>query len=161
MNLTISDKSTVDVRLQVKIVLANGDVMIVNESTNKDLFWAVRGSGSNFGVVTEFVYKLHDQRTTIYGGILTFPAPIVPALFEVTAKWMKNKPSPDAAMQQVFTRMPTPERTVSLYSDMDDLPLLKHFSFKPAAMAVVFFNGGEEEGREEFKDFLALSECPQ
>jgi FAD/FMN-containing dehydrogenase len=40
---------------------------------NPDLFWAIRGAGSNFGVVTEFVYKLYPQRPTVFSGILTYP----------------------------------------------------------------------------------------
>ena len=56
--------------LEAEIVTADGTVRIANACTNADLFWAVRGGGSNFGICTQFVLKLYDQRKTIYSGLL-------------------------------------------------------------------------------------------
>jgi FAD/FMN-containing dehydrogenase len=47
--------------VSAKIVLADGRVVPASEKENSDLFWAIRGCGPNFGVVTEFTYKLHKQ----------------------------------------------------------------------------------------------------
>jgi FAD/FMN-containing dehydrogenase len=51
----------IDNLLAAKIVLANGTVVSASEEENPDLFWAIRGGGSNFGVVSEFVYRVHKQ----------------------------------------------------------------------------------------------------
>jgi FAD/FMN-containing dehydrogenase len=58
---------TIDNLLSVDMVLADGSFVTANTTTNKDLFWAVRGGGGNFGVVTAFTYKLH-QIHTVYAG---------------------------------------------------------------------------------------------
>jgi FAD/FMN-containing dehydrogenase len=53
--------------LSVDIVTADGNMTTASESENADLFWAVRGAGANFGVVTSFEYRLHDLRTVTAG----------------------------------------------------------------------------------------------
>ena len=58
---------SIDSLLEVDIVLANGKLVTANEKENSDLFWAVQGGGGNFGVVTSFLFKLHDAGT-VYGG---------------------------------------------------------------------------------------------
>jgi hypothetical protein len=51
---------SIDNLVSVEIVTANGEVLHASEQENADLFWAVRGAGSNFGVVTWFEFKLHQ-----------------------------------------------------------------------------------------------------
>lgn len=96
---------------QVTIVTANGSVLIVNETENPDLYFAVRGGGGNFGVVTEFVFKLHPQRETVYSGLLIFPPPKLVQIIEATNEWLKTERK-NQAMFQVST--PTPDGNVSV-----------------------------------------------
>ncbi len=56
----------------VEIVTADGNVLHASATEHPDLFWALRGGGGNFGVVTSFEYQLHDV-STIFGGMLLFP----------------------------------------------------------------------------------------
>lgn len=51
----------VDNILSVRLVTADGQVRVCNKDTNADLFWGIRGGGSNFGVVAEFTYQAHPQ----------------------------------------------------------------------------------------------------
>lgn len=63
----------VDNLLAAEIVTATGDILTVSENENVDLFWAIRGGGGNFGVVTKFIYRVHPFNPTIYGGHITYP----------------------------------------------------------------------------------------
>ena len=62
----------VDNVLAATIVTASGEVLRASEDENADLFWGIRGGGGNFGVATEFVYRLHPFDPMPYGGTLTF-----------------------------------------------------------------------------------------
>jgi len=63
---------TIDNLLSVDMVLADGRFVIANREQNDDLFWAVRGGGGNFGVVTSFLFKAHKV-DTVYGGGMFWP----------------------------------------------------------------------------------------
>ena len=61
---------TIDNLLEVDMVLADGSLVTANAEQNADLFWAVRGGGGNFGVVTSFLFRLHPIQTVYAGPIL-------------------------------------------------------------------------------------------
>src|SRR3989440_368540 len=56
----------------VDLVLADGSFVTANAKEHADLFWAVRGGGGNFGVVTSFLFQLHPI-STVYGGPMLWP----------------------------------------------------------------------------------------
>jgi hypothetical protein len=58
---------TIDNLLSVDVVLADGSFVTANSNENSDLFWAVRGGGGNFGVVTSFEFRLHPVSTVQFG----------------------------------------------------------------------------------------------
>ena len=64
---------TIDSLLEVELVTADGEIVRASEDENADLFWAVRGAGANFGVVTEFVFRLHEVGPMVTGGLMLFP----------------------------------------------------------------------------------------
>ena len=64
---------TIDSLLAAEVVTADGQLLLVDADTHPDLFWAIRGGGGNFGVVTNFKYQLHPVDTVV-GGLLILPA---------------------------------------------------------------------------------------
>ncbi len=63
----------IDNLISVDVVTAKGEEIKASENENSDLFWAVRGGGGNFGVVTQFEFKLHPVGPEVLAGLLVFP----------------------------------------------------------------------------------------
>jgi FAD/FMN-containing dehydrogenase len=64
---------TVDNLEEVEIVTADSAIRTANRDSNADLFWAIRGGGGNFGVVTRFTFRLHEVGPAVYGGLIAWP----------------------------------------------------------------------------------------
>lgn len=58
--------------ISADVVTADGQMLTASDKENEDLFWAIRGGGGNFGVVTSFEYQLHPISTVLAGG-LSYP----------------------------------------------------------------------------------------
>ena len=61
---------TIDNLLEADMVLADGSFVTVNKNNNSDLFWAIRGGGGNFGIVTSFKFQAHPVKNVIGGPTL-------------------------------------------------------------------------------------------
>ena len=93
---------TVDDLLAVEVVTADGERLHVDSERHQDLFWALRGGGGNFGVVTRLQYRLHCL-DTILGGLLVLPAsPGILASFVAAADEAPDELSTIA----ILTRLP-------------------------------------------------------
>jgi FAD/FMN-containing dehydrogenase len=64
---------TVDNLVSAELVTADGQTIRVSEKENADLFWALRGGGGNFAVVTQFEFKLHEIGPEVLAGLIVFP----------------------------------------------------------------------------------------
>jgi FAD/FMN-containing dehydrogenase len=63
---------SLDNLLSADVVTADGRFLVASDNENEDLFWALRGGGGNFGVVTSFEYRLHPVKD-IFAGIFFYP----------------------------------------------------------------------------------------
>jgi FAD/FMN-containing dehydrogenase len=61
---------TIDNLLSAEVVTADGRLLRANKDENSDLFWALRGGGGNFGVVTSFEFQLHDLNPQVTAGLV-------------------------------------------------------------------------------------------
>jgi FAD/FMN-containing dehydrogenase len=59
--------------ISVEIVTADGQLLRADEKNHEDLFWAIRGGGGNFGIVTLFEFRLHDFGPTVLAGMILYP----------------------------------------------------------------------------------------
>ncbi|KAH6721914.1 hypothetical protein BKA61DRAFT_538650 [Leptodontidium sp. MPI-SDFR-AT-0119] len=126
----------IDNLLEVEVVLADGSIVTASESENPDLFWAARGAGVGFGVFTKFVYQGHDQTGPVWAGMLVFPKEQLDPLIKFANKVIVDEGGKSA----IFLGFGAPPP-----------------AFQPVILAVVFYNGTEEEGKSYFKEVLDLS----
>jgi FAD/FMN-containing dehydrogenase len=64
---------TIDNLVSVDMITAEGKKIRASESENADVFWAIRGGGGNFGVITQFEFQLFPVGPEIFGGLIVFP----------------------------------------------------------------------------------------
>ncbi|MFM0198249.1 FAD-binding oxidoreductase [Paraburkholderia fungorum] len=64
---------TVDNLMSADVVTADGELLHASADSHQDLFWAIRGGGGNFGVVTRFEFALHPVGPLVYGGLVVLP----------------------------------------------------------------------------------------
>lgn len=83
---------TIDNLVAAEVVTAEGKKLKVTENKNSDLFWAIRGGGGNFGVVTEFQYKLHPVGPEILGGLLVFDFTEAESILQKYRKFVSSAP---------------------------------------------------------------------
>jgi FAD/FMN-containing dehydrogenase len=83
---------TVDNLVSAEMITANGRKIRVSEDENADLFWAIRGGGGNFGVVTQFEYALHPVGPEILAGLLVFPIDQAKQVLQKHREFVKTAP---------------------------------------------------------------------
>ncbi|MFC6800261.1 MULTISPECIES: FAD-binding oxidoreductase [unclassified Haladaptatus] len=98
----------VDNLLSVEIVTADGQVRRASREENPDLFWALRGAGHNFGVVTSFTYRLHDVGPLVYGGLIAWPAVHADAVLAAYRELTETAPRELTAFQILMRAPPAP-----------------------------------------------------
>ncbi|HET7716045.1 MAG TPA: FAD-binding oxidoreductase [Bauldia sp.] len=93
---------TIDSALAAEVVTARGDVLLVDENHHRDLFWALRGGGGNFGVVTRWKYRLHPL-PAFTGGPL-----VLPATPEVVSRFVALADAAPEELSAIASIMPAP-----------------------------------------------------
>ena len=125
---------TIDNLLEVDIVLADGSFVMANESQHSDLFWAIRGGGGNFGVVTSFLFQAHPV-STVYAG---------PIFWEATHA--------QAVMRAYRDFLPTAPEELGAFVGLKTVPSLDPFPSdywgKRACAIISSYNGTGAEGEQ-------------
>ncbi len=97
---------TVDNLLAADVVTAEGDLVRASDDENADLFWGLRGGGGNFGVVTEFEFRLHPVGPTVLAGPIFWLMEDSPELLRFYREWIAD--APDELMTIVIHRKAPP-----------------------------------------------------
>jgi hypothetical protein len=93
---------TIDQLLSVELVTAGGELVRASETENAELFWGVRGGGGNFGVVTDFEFRLNPVGPTVMAGPIVWPIADSGELLRFYRDWITDVP--DELMTMVVHR---------------------------------------------------------
>ncbi|KAG8906947.1 hypothetical protein FRC00_012248, partial [Tulasnella sp. 408] len=123
--------------ISATVVLANGEIVEASETENADLFWGIRGGGSNFGVLAELRVKLHSQRPDAYTVSYTYPPSRINEVVEEVNRWRQVQ----KVHETVFV-------VITLGPDKQ--------TAQPYVLVNGLSNSTQEEGEAAFKRFLDL-----
>jgi FAD/FMN-containing dehydrogenase len=124
---------TIDQLLSVDMVTANGELVKASETENPDLFWGIRGAGSNFGIVTEFEFRLNPVGPTVLAGPMFWPMEQSADVLRFYRDWIKD--APDELTTMVVHRKVPP------------LPAIPaEFHGRPVVTVISCYVGPIEEG---------------
>jgi FAD/FMN-containing dehydrogenase len=96
---------TIDSLRAVEVVTADGDIVRASDDDLPDLFWALRGGGGNFGVVTELEFEAHPLGTELVAGMLVYPLAQAREVLGFVREWMEAAPD-DLTSFPVFVTAP-------------------------------------------------------
>jgi FAD/FMN-containing dehydrogenase len=99
---------TADNVASMTMVTAEGKLVRASSGENSDLFWALRGGGGNFGVVTDIEYELHPVGPEIVGGPIAWPASEAPKVLEMYRAMVASAPRELALVALVRPAPPAP-----------------------------------------------------
>jgi FAD/FMN-containing dehydrogenase len=133
---------TIDSLLAADVVTADGALLRVDAGNHPDLFWAIRGGGGNFGVVTRFQFRLVDVPQVV-GGML-----LLPATPETIAGFIATAEAAPEEMSTIANVMPAPP--------MPFVPAEQHG--KLGILALMCYAGDAEAGQKAMAPFRGLAE---
>jgi FAD/FMN-containing dehydrogenase len=134
---------TVDQLIGVDVVTAEGEFVKASETENPDLFWGIRGGGGNFGIVTEFEFRLNPLGPTVLAGPVFWPMEQSPAVLRFYRDWIAE--APDELMTLVVHRKAPP---------LPFVPAELHG--KPVVAVVCCYAGPVEEGERVLRPLKAF-----
>ena len=131
---------TIDNLLEADVVLADGSFVRASESLNPDLFWALRGGGGNFGVVTSFLFQAHPV-STVYAGPIFWDAAHARDVMRAYRDFLPTAPEELGAF-------------VGLKTVLSTDPFPKDYWGRRACGVISSYNGGAEEGEKVMAQLL-------
>ncbi|HEY3208902.1 MAG TPA: FAD-binding oxidoreductase [Actinomycetota bacterium] len=134
---------TVDTLLSVDLVTAEGEQIHVDERTEPDLFWGLRGGGGNFGIATSLEYRLHPTGPMVLGGPIVWSLADAPEVLRFVGDFAAE--APDDLGITIATRLAPP------------MPMLPAEQYgKPVLMLLLVWAGDPAEGRNAIAPLLGL-----
>jgi FAD/FMN-containing dehydrogenase len=124
---------TPDNLIAADVVLADGRLVTASENSNPDLYWALRGGGGNFGIVTSFELRLHEVGPIVYGGLLMAPPERAGAILRFMREYMPDAPDDLGGAVAFVSAPPAPFVPQELHG-------------QPIAGIVICWTGSMEEG---------------
>jgi len=134
---------TIDSLRSARMVTAEGEAVVASEDVNPELFWALRGGGGNFGVVTEFEFALHEVGPLITAGVLVFPYERAGEVLRASRALMAGAPD-ELTIHEILLTIPSHD------------PFPPALQGRPAAMIVVAHVGSEEQAAADIAPLRAL-----
>jgi AcrR family transcriptional regulator len=125
------------------VVTADGRLVTASKDENPDLFWALRGGGGNFGVVTSFEFQLHPV-DTVYGGPIFYPVEDTEKLLRFYRDYMRQAPDEMSAFFSFHQGPPAPF-------------IPEHLHFVPMVAIVACYSGALEDGEEAIRPLRAAA----
>jgi FAD/FMN-containing dehydrogenase len=133
--LTTQYGMTVDNLVSARMVTAEGGTLRASADENSDLFWALRGGGGNFGIVTEFEFELYPFGPDILAGLIVFPFSEAKSVLQKLRDFVDSAP-PNLNVWTVVRKAPP-------------LPFLPTEVHGQEIIALaVFYSGDPEEGKK-------------
>src|SRR3954447_23616353 len=129
--------------LEADVVTADGRFLRCNDTENSDLFWALKGGGGNFGVVTQFTYRLHPVGPMVYGGMLVFPPFAAGDIARAYREFIASAPDEVGGGLAFITAPPEPF-------------VPEEARGKPALAIIATYCGDVEEGERVFQPLKDL-----
>ena len=127
--------ATVDNLLSADVVTAQGEIVTASEEENRDLFWAIRGGGGNFGIVTSFEYRLHPVGPIVLAG----------PIFHL----LEDAPEVLRFYREFIAAAPDELTTIFELELAPPLPILpEEVHGKPIVMVGACYAGSPDEGAE-------------
>ena len=118
--------------VSAEVVTASGAVVTASESEHPDLFWALRGGGGNFGVVSSFEYRLHPVGPIITGGLAIFPFSDAAGVLRFFRDFTAAAPDDLGVMGVCSTRPTAPARSCPHCSFATPAARIKHRRILPS-----------------------------
>jgi FAD/FMN-containing dehydrogenase len=134
---------TIDQLLSVDLITADGEFVKASASENPDLFWGVRGGGGNFGIVTQFEFRLNPVGPIVLAGPIFWPMEESPNVLRFYREWIAE--APDELMTIVVHRKAPP---------LPFVPLELHG--KLVVSVVCCYAGPVEDGEKAVKPLKAF-----
>ena len=120
--------------ISADVVTAAGTLLTASENENSDLFWAIRGGGGNFGIVTSFEFRSHPV-STVFAGPILWPLALATDAMRFYAEYMANAPEDMNAFFAFLIVPPGP-------------PFPEHLHNKTVCGVVCCYSGSLEEAEE-------------